>query len=234
MAKMVGLSRNIKIMWLNKTVELINEGLSTEDIKKQLNDYLSFEINSPTNLRKTREILLNIWVYDGEVTSKIRSVALNLFNTYPEYRLEIHWCMILAAYPVFRDMCKLLGKISEFQDEITLSQIKQKLFDEWGERTTLFHSIDKIIATLKDFEVLLCNKPGKYYINKKNVNNKEVILLLVWTSMLIDNCEYYSFFELNNFMYIFPFNYSIEKEQIVGDERFIINNFGGELTIALK
>ena len=203
MAKMVGLSRNIKIMWLNKTVELINEGLSTEDIKKQLNDYLSFEINSPTNLRKTREILLNIWVYDGEVTSKIRSVALNLFNTYPEYRLEIHWCMILAAYPVFRDMCKLLGKISEFQDEITLSQIKQKLFDEWGERTTLFHSIDKIIATLKDFEVLLCNKPGKYYINKKNVNNKEVILLLVWTSMLIDNCEYYSFFELNNFMYIF-------------------------------
>lgn len=234
MAKMVGLSRNIKIMWLNKTVELINEGLSTEDIKKQLNDYLSFEINSPTNLRKTREILLNIWVYDGEVTSKIRSVALNLFNTYPEYRLEIHWCMILAAYPVFRDMCKLLGKISEFQDEITLSQIKQKLFDEWGERTTLFHSIDKIIATLKDFEVLLCNKPGKYYINKKNVNNKEVILLLVWTSMLIDNCEYYSFFELNNFMYIFPFNYSIEKEQIVVDERFIINNFGGELTIALK
>ena len=234
MDKMVGLSRNIKIMWLNKTVELINEGLSTEDIKKQLNDYLSFEINSPTNLRKTREILLNIWVYDGEVTSKIRSVALNLFNTYPEYRLEIHWCMILAAYPVFRDMCKLLGKISEFQDEITLSQIKQKLFDEWGERTTLFHSIDKIIATLKDFEVLLCNKPGKYYINKKNVNNKEVILLLVWTSMLIDNCEYYSFFELINFMYIFPFNYSIEKEQIVVDERFIINNFGGELTIALK
>ena len=50
MAKMVGLSRNIKIMWLNKTVELINEGLSTEDIKKQLNDYLSYEINSPTNL----------------------------------------------------------------------------------------------------------------------------------------------------------------------------------------
>lgn len=234
MAKMVGLSRNIKIMWLNKTVELINEGLSTEDIKKQLNDYLSFEINSPTNLRKTREILLNIWVYDGEVTSNIRSTALNLFNTYPEYRLEIHWCMILAAYPVFRDMCKLLGKISEFQDEITLSQIKQKLFDEWGERTTLFHSIDKIIATLKDFEVLLCNKPGKYYINKKNVNNKEVILLLVWTSMMIDNCEYYSFFELNNFMYIFPFNYSIEKEQIVVDERFIINNFGGELTITLK
>lgn len=234
MAKMVGLSRNIKIMWLNKTVELINEGLSTEDIKKQLNDYLSFEINSPTNLRKTREILLNIWVYDGEVTSKIRGTALNLFNTYPEYRIEIHWCMILAAYPVFRDMCKLLGKISEFQDEITLSQIKQKLFDEWGERTTLFHSIDKIIATLKDFEVLLCNKPGKYYINKKNVTNKYIVFLLVWTSMLIDDCGYYSFFELNNFMYLFPFNYSVEKEQIIVDERFIINNFGGELTITLK
>lgn len=27
---------------------------------------------------------------------------------------------------------KLIGKLSEFQDEITLAQLKQKLFDEWG------------------------------------------------------------------------------------------------------
>ena len=33
MAKMVGLSRNINCTWLNKTVELINEGLKPEEIK---------------------------------------------------------------------------------------------------------------------------------------------------------------------------------------------------------
>lgn len=234
MAKMVGLSRNINCTWLNKTVELINEGLKPEEIKEQLNEYLSFEISSPTNLRKTREILLTIWVADGELTSKLREMALELFNKYPEYRLEIHWCMMLAAYPVFGDMCKLIGKISEFQDEIVLGQIKQKLFDEWGERTTLYHSIDKLVATLKSFEVLLCNKPGKYTVNERSVSNAEVALFMVYTSMLVDDSGYYSFAELNNSLYLFPFKYSIEKEKIAEDERFIFNNFGGELTVALK
>lgn len=234
MAKMVGLSRNISITWLNKTVELINEGLSTEEIKEKLHEYLSFEINSPTNLRKTRDILLNIWVNKGELSSKIKEQALDMFNKYPEHRLSVHWCMMLATYPVFGDMCKLIGKISEFQDEIVLSQIKQKLFDEWGERTTLYHSIDKLIATLKSFGVLSCKKPGKYHIRKTETNRDEVILLLVYTSMIVDNSGYYSFAELNNLLYLFPFEYSLKKELIAADDRFIMNYFGGELTLALK
>lgn len=65
MAKMVGLSRNLKLQWLNKVVELVLEDLKEEEIKEQLNEYLSFEIESPTNIRKTREILMNteiIWL----------------------------------------------------------------------------------------------------------------------------------------------------------------------------
>ena len=63
MAKMVGLSRNLKFQWLNKVVELASGELTEQEIKDQLNEYLSFEISSPTNIRKTREILMNIWVY---------------------------------------------------------------------------------------------------------------------------------------------------------------------------
>lgn len=57
MAKIVGLSRNLKLQWLNKVVELASSNLTEQEIKDQLNEYLSFEISSPTNLRKTREIL---------------------------------------------------------------------------------------------------------------------------------------------------------------------------------
>ncbi|OON96455.1 MAG: hypothetical protein ATN32_06390 [Candidatus Epulonipiscium fishelsonii] len=234
MAKMIGMSRNINIQWLNKTVELINEGYSASDIKELLNEYLSFEIKSPTNLRKTREILLKIWVYEDEINLMIREEAIKLFNQYPEYRVCIHCSMISVAYPVFGDMCKLIGKMSEFQDEITLAQIKQKLFDEWGERTTLYHSIDKLVATLKSFNVLTCDKPGKYRINKTTIANDQINLLLVYTAILLDESSYYSFTELNNLMYLFPFDYRLKKELFVMDNRFVINNFGGELTVALS
>lgn len=72
MAKMVGLSRNLKLQWLNKVVELALGELTEQEIKDQLNEYLSFEISSQTNIRKTREILMNIWVYENEVNSKLR------------------------------------------------------------------------------------------------------------------------------------------------------------------
>ena len=75
MAKTVGLSRNLKLQWLNKTVELVLDELEEQEIKNQLNEYLRFEIKSPTNLRKTREILMNIWVYENEVSKNIYTHA---------------------------------------------------------------------------------------------------------------------------------------------------------------
>ncbi|MDD6488470.1 MAG: hypothetical protein PUG48_01465 [Clostridia bacterium] len=234
MAKMVGLSRNLKLQWLNRVVELVLEDLTEQEIKDRLNEYLSFEIESPTNIRKTREILMNIWVYENEQANKIKMSALELIKTYPEYDLVIHWCMMMVAYPVFVDMCKLIGKMAEFQDEITLAQLKQKLFDEWGERTTLFHSIDKLVATLKALNVIVCDKPGKYHINTHRVSNPKVISLMVYTMMIVDDSGYYTLNDINSSAYLFPFDYKIEKETLFEDSRFAMNNFGGELSISLN
>lgn len=232
MAKMVGLSRNLKLQWLNKVVELVLERHTEQEIKDQLNEYLSFEIESPTNIRKTREILMNIWVYDNALSNKIKAPAQELIKSYPEYDLVIHWCMMMAAYPVFVDMCKLIGKMSEFQDEITLTQLKQKLFDEWGERTTLFHSIDKLVATLKAFDVMVCDKPGKYHVKKHRVSNPKIVAFMVFAMMLVDDSGYYTFTDINSSTYLFPFEYKMEKETLFEDNRIVMNNFGGELSIS--
>ena len=72
MAKMVGLSRNLKLPWLNEVARLYTEGLDDNHIKEQLNDYLRYEISSPTNIRKTREILMNIWVYENDFTGSLK------------------------------------------------------------------------------------------------------------------------------------------------------------------
>ena len=234
MAKMIGLSRNLKLQWLNKVVELVSSNLTEQEIKDQLNEYLSFEISSPTNLRKTREILMNIWVYENDISNKLRDEAVSIVRDMPEYALVAHWCMMMATYPVFVDMCKLIGRLSEFQDEITLSQIKQKLYDEWGERTTLYHSIDKLISTLKELSVLQCEKPGKYHIVKHEVRNGRVSAFMVYAMILVDDSGYYSFTDLGNSVYFYPFQYQLEKELLLGDGRFSMNNFGGELSVSVN
>ena len=234
MAKMVGLSRNLKLPWLNEVVRLYAEGLDDNQIKEKLNEYLSFEIGSPTVLRKTREILMNIWVYENDYTAALRDEALRLFQKDSDYALPVHWCMMLAAYPVFQDMCRLIGKIGEFEETITTKQIKQKLFDEWGERSTLYHSSDKLISTLKALEALDSEKTGVYSIKKHEFSKPEIVNFLLYAMMKIDDAGYYSLLDLENSVYLFPFEYKVSKEAILMDERFTTGTFGGELSVSLK
>ncbi|WP_277257876.1 hypothetical protein [Merdimonas faecis] len=234
MAKMVGLSRNLKLPWLNEVVRLYVEGLEDDQIKEQLNEYLSYEIGSPTVLRKTREILMNIWVYENDYTDSLRNEALRLIQKDSDYALPVHWCMMLAAYPVFRDMCRLIGKIGEFEEKITMKQIKQKLFDEWGERSTLYHSIDKLVATLKALDVLESSKVGVYSIKTHSFSKPEIVNFLLYTMMKIDDAGYYSLLNLENSLYLFPFEYQVSKESIMADDRFMLGTFGGEISFSLK
>ena len=234
MAKMVGISRNLKLPWLNEVVRLYAECLDDNQIKERLNEYLSFEIGSPTVLRKTREILMNIWVYENDYTAALRDEALRLFQKDSDYALPVHWCMMLAAYPVFQDMCRLIGKIGEFEETITTKQIKQKLFDEWGERSTLYHSSDKLISTLKALEALDSEKTGVYSIKKHEFSKPEIVDFLLYAMMKIDDAGYYSLLDLENSVYLFPFEYKVSKEAILMDERFTTGTFGGELSISLK
>src|SRR5699024_9728723 len=108
------------------------------------------------------------------------------------------------------------------------------LFDEWGERTTLFHSIDKLVATLKALDVVVCDKPGKYHVNSHRVSNPKIVAFMVYTMMLVDDSGYYTFTDINSSTYLFPFEYKMEKEAMFEDDKFAINNFGGELSISLN
>jgi hypothetical protein len=235
MAKIVGLSRPIKIEWLNKTVELVMMGKTEEEIKNELNEYLSFEITSPTNLRKTREILLSIWVKTADEIQTIKKVALSIFENENEndnvIKLSIHWCMILLAYPVFSDVCSLIGKLTDIQETFTTAWLKQKLFDIWGERSTLLHSIDKILQTLKYIGAIENTKKGEYKVISRNITDDNVKSLIILTIMAMKNKAYYEISELSDSPQLFPFKYSISHELLHNSDLFTLNNFGGKIVL---
>lgn len=234
MAKMVGLSRSIKLPWLDKTVELMGQNLSEQELKDALNEYLSFEIGSPTVLRKTREILLHTWYYEEPDTKSVRDQALDLIRKNPDDKLALHWCMLLAAYPVFQDVTRLIGKIIEFQDEFTVKQLRQKLYDEWGERATLLHSLEKIITTMKYLRAIEASKPGNYHVVKHKIKSQDVADFMIYAVMSFSDDSYYSVQDLKEMEYLFPFEYQVSKESLVADDRFVLSNLGGELSVGVR
>ena len=231
MAKMVGLSRSIKLEWLNKVADLVVEGKSEQEIKNELNEYLSFEIKSPTNLRKTREILMYIWLKSGDEYRELRCKALEVYKLERSNKLAIHWCLMLAAYPVFADVCSLLGKLTNIQDTFTTSWLKEKLFEVWGERSTLLHSSDKILQTLKYIGAIENLKVGTYQTKKYLINDSETITLLIMTILLTNEKAYFEVAELPNTPQMFPFEFVVSHEWLHNSNCFSLNNFGGKVVL---
>lgn len=181
MAKTVGFACSIKLQWIKRTIQLLEEGHDKESFKKELNDYLSFEIEGPTRLRKTREILMNMWYYELDDVSPARKEALSLIEKYPEYIVPISLCILYLAYPVVADVCKFMGRMFEAHDEITNAMLKQKLFDEWDERGTLEATSRRVTLTLKELGLIKDASRTRYILTKQEITNTEVINFVIAT-----------------------------------------------------
>ena len=234
MAKMVGYACSIRLPWLNKAVQMLEENLPEAEYKEKMNEYLSFEIDSPTRLRKTREILMNVWYYPSEELDATRTEARTLLDKYPEQSAAIQYCMLCLTYPVFADVCKIMGKLFEFQEEVTNPALKQKLYDDWGERGTLEATTRRITLTLKEMDILRNETKTRYILNKLPVQTEAVLNFVITQGMKLDGSSYYSYTELGNLYILFPFKYQVSKEMLMNEDRYTMTGFGGEVSFTLK
>lgn len=234
MAKMVGYACSIRLPWLNKAVQMLEESLPEAEYKEKMNEYLSFEIDSPTRLRKTREILMNVWYYPSEELDATRAEARTLLDKYPEQSAAIQYCMLCLTYPVFADVCKIMGKLFEFQEEVTNPALKQKLYDDWGERGTLEATTRRITLTLKEMDILRNETKTRYILHKIPVQTEAVLNFVITQGMKLDGSSYYSYTELGNLYILFPFKYQVSKEMLMNEDRYTMTGFGGEVSFTLK
>ena len=234
MAKMVGMNVVVKDGWTKKAIALLSEKLTEEEYKAALNEHLSFEIDSAINLRKAREILMRVWYRDTEDVEKLQKEGRDLAIKYPDHLAATNWCMTALVFPAFADIARLMGKMFEFQDEITTTQIKQKMFDEWGETGTLQTVVAKIIGTMREIGGIKSEKTGRQEAATIEVKDEEVVSFMIRVAMTLDGSSYYAFSSLTDFPFLFPFQYRVSKEMLMQDDRFVLSTFDSTLSVGLN
>jgi len=234
MSKAVVLARTIQTEWLDAMVEVYLATKEHEEVKEKINGYLAGFITSPTVLRKTREILMRTWVDVDESLLAARDWGLKIWSSCPrDERIAVHWGMLLLVFPIFRDLCATIGKLDDIQEEITLSQIKRRIYELWGERTTLVHSLPKNMQTLRYFEAVAMLKPGYYKTTKRVLHSSEVISFLLFAAMQAGGKLYYNLTEIAKFKELFPFEYAVRVEDLQNSGVFKVDRFGGEAVVSI-
>lgn len=234
MAKVIGMNRAIKLEWLNKTAELVRQGHDDKTIRAELQEYLSFEIDSAVNLKNARTILLQTWVYTPSEHHDIRKEALALVEKGGIDALAGHWSMLLLTYPVFADVCSLIGKLSNIQDTFSTPWLKEKLFEIWGERGTLIHSSGRTLQTLRNLGVIETVKIGVFKTKKQEITSQKTIEVLLTAMLLLKEKAYYEVSELSCVPKLFPFVFDVSYEWLHNSEMFKLNNFGGKLVLTVE
>lgn len=73
--------------------------------------------------------------------------------------------MLISAFPLFSDISTVIGKLLSIQEEFKLDTVRQRIFEIWGERSTVKFSTDKIISSMVEWGVL-SKAQNQVYIRK--------------------------------------------------------------------
>lgn len=165
----IGIKQAIRYQDLEKTANLMLAGLDVKAIRQELHSYLSVREGEEVEKERSDEArsfavsnLMKVWVSPDNELLLFRDAALGLLREQPSMALAIHWAMVSAAYPIWFNVARQVGRLFNLQDKVTQQQIINRIKEQYGDRPTVTRIVRFIIRSyigwgvLKDSEAKGC------------------------------------------------------------------------------
>jgi len=157
----IGFDRTIHIEWLDIVAARVSRGEPPSETRKVLWQFLEDLVPGNTNNSgrgKTLTVLTRIWLAVPEQIEPLRDSALKcLASANGENRVAVHWAMVVATHPFFFDVATHVGKLLALHGQANRSQIKRRMTESWGDRSTLERTIQHVLKSMAQWGAL---KPG--------------------------------------------------------------------------
>jgi hypothetical protein len=214
MDKGIGFNRNIKLAWLDAVAAFCTEMDDPAGIRARLEPIIAQDIKSPTNIRKSIDILLNIWFRDETTMTFLHQEALRLYreSLMPTDRLWLHYGLTLTTYPFFTMVAGVIGQLGRFEQAITSASVKKRVMAELGPLGSLDQAISRIFYSLRDWGLLVT--AGKRHIYQPQYNllttgNPELEAWLLSCALHAHPAEELPIADLLNLPALFPFRFTV-------------------------
>ena len=234
MAERIGLSKNVTLEWMELAANCKISGMTQEEAYPVLNEKIGETIHSPVNSKQIRVILFNMW-YRPEDWFLERSTEVAKGLPVDE-RIAVHWALLLKRYQVFYDMCTVIGGLFNFRDEITLAQIRSRIFEKWGARDTLQNCLSKNIKMFKELKSINAAKSaGTYTRNIMTVSDVNITQLLCIALITASGKEYMSWEDVIQHPALFPFHIvNLTQADMASCEHLFLERMGDDVVIRVK
>jgi len=225
----VGFDRIIKIEWLDAISGKMQIEKNVKELRKYLHDFLKNEHPTFEARRKTITVLMRIWFFVPREHVSTRDKALQVIDkTSPQERLLIHWGMILLAYPFFRDVVTIIGRLFTLQGEFSVSQVLRKMEKSWGQRTTVKRAVQRVIRSLCEWSVIDETAERGVYVPSAKVETLATDLELWFIEAVLrsGNADFIPLEQLYSMPFAFPFSLGVSISDLFESGKFEISQQG--------
>ena len=165
----IGIKQAIRFEWIQKVANLQLAGLDAKTIRQELHEFLADRKGNGAEGKrsdKTRTFVVNnlmkIWVSPDPELIPFRDASLVFLREHASMAMAVHWGMISAVYPFWFNVARQTGRLLALQDQVTQTQIINRLKEQYGDRQTVSRYARFVIRSfvawgaLKDSEAKGC------------------------------------------------------------------------------
>lgn len=218
MKRIIGFNMKVWRHHLDYVAQSLSDGLQDE-LAENVLDYMTDEIVGQRSRRKTRTILLKIWVNVEEEHKVLRNEALLLYSRLrDDERIALHWGLTVLAYPFFKSVVYELGRLFRLQDVVHSQQILRKMHELYGDRHSVGVSTTAVLSTLRQWNII---RTTNRYENERSdciaIQTPALKRWLAETVIRSSEKEVLNIEMLNQHPAFFPFDVSISLNQLDRD-----------------
>ncbi len=230
----IGFDRSIHSEWLDAAVARVLTGENPEESRKSLWEFLEGIERGTTNNSgrgKTLTVLTRIWVSVPAHAEPLKQAALKLVSSVSaNQRICIHWAMISGTHPFFFEVATHVGKLVKLHGHANRTQLKRRMTEKWGDRETLERTIQHVLKSMTQWELLRAGQEHGSLIGPiKKVNAGAELSGLLAHALLLAHGSGMSLAQLIDHASLFPFEVNLQAGTLRQNPIFRVQRQGDQV-----
>jgi hypothetical protein len=229
----IGFDRTIRAEWLDAAAARISSGDSADAARKFLWEFLEDVEPGDTHNSgrgKTLTVLTRIWISVPEQARVLKQAALKqIASTSGEQRIAVHWAMCAGTHPFFFDVATHVGKLIRLHGNSNRTQIKRRMTETWGDRSTLERTIQHVLRSLTQWRLLQAgSEHGSLVGNSSPIRVDTNVSQLLVRAVLLGQSKGLTFSQILAHPALFPFKLDLSVRDLIANPSFNVQRQGDQ------
>ena len=231
MDKGIGFIRTIRLSWLDAAAALCTETDDQAEIRQRLEPIVGQDLTGAEARRKTIDVLIGIWLKSQALAPALYASAVEWFRQtqVPSDRLWLHYGLTLTYYDFFRECAAAIGQFSRLEDVVTNKMVKQKLISARGHLGSLERSVERTVASLRDWAVFTESDKKYSYVPARQAFSASSTELQAWLlacALSAHPAQELPFADLLRLPELFPFRFTLGVDHLRQHPWFAVQRQG--------